>query len=397
MGRIDKMMLPCFPRFKIRVLFSLSIFLFGSHLIFANDRETQGKLTEQQLEQVNQKIAKVQQQLSADKSSQEKEQQALKQSEIELGHLHLKAQALNKDKRIIQSKISKLKEEELRLSNRNISQKQALHKDLQSIHAIGKQEKLKLLLNQENPEEIARILRYYDYYTNARVERIRSYQENIKNIVLNRQAIEQELAALEKIEFAIKQETENLNSKQQERKKILDALNKNIQTQDQQLKILLADQNRLSKLLDSLQGIWRDLPQKLDVTSLNKNKGKLKKPVEGKIRHHFGSERLDGRLKWNGILISAAMEQPVKAIHDGRVVFADWIRGYGLLIIIDHNDGFLSLYGHNASLLKEAGDWISSGEALATVGNSGGQYETGLYFELRKDGTPLNPKHWLNL
>lgn len=386
-----------FSKPAISALLSLFIFLFGSTLSLANDKTEQGKLTEKQLEQVNQQISKLQQQLSSDKSSQEKEQQALKQAELELAQLHIKAQALNKEKQGIQRKISTLKDEERRLNEKNTSQKKALHKDLQSIHAIGKQEKLKLLLNQENPEEIARILRYYDYYTNARVERIRSYQENIKKIALNREAIELELIALEKIELAIKQETITLSNKQQERKKILDALNKNIRTQDQQLKVLLADQNRLSKLLDSLQGIWRDLPQKLNVTSLSKNKGKLRKPVDGKVQHHFGTQRVDGRLKWNGILISAAMDAPVKSIHDGRVVFADWIRGYGLLIIIDHNDGFLSLYGHNASLLKEAGDWISSGETLATVGNSGGQYEIGLYFELRKDGAPLNPKHWLKL
>src|SRR5690606_9547222 len=111
-------------------------------------------------------------------------------------------------------------------------------------------------------------------------------------------------------------------------------------------------------------------------------------PAQGRVANGFGSERAGGRLKWNGWLIEAEENSAVKAVHDGRVVFSEWIRGYGLLIIVDHNDGFLSLYGHNASLLKEAGDWIEEGEVLATVGNSGGQYGTGLYFELRKDAEP---------
>ncbi len=386
-----------FYKMKSKALTGVFIFFIGLQTVLAVDNSEQGKLTEKQLEQVNERILKVQQQLSSDKSSQEKEQQALKKLELELNDLHLESQSLKKQKQGIQRKISTLKEEEKRLGSKNSTQKIALEKDLRSIYAIGKQEKLKLLLNQENPEEIARILRYYDYYTNARVERIRSYQENIKNIITNRQEIEQQLSALDEVELSLKKEAEALSKKQEERQTILDELNKNIQSKDQQLKMLLADQNRLSKLLDSLQGIWRDLPQKLNATSISKNKGKLKKPVDGRVQHHFGTQRVDGRLQWNGILISAAIEQPVKAIHDGRVVFADWIRGYGLLIIIDHNEGFLSLYGHNSSLLKEAGDWISAGETLATVGNSGGQYETGLYFELRKDGKPLNPKLWLKL
>src|SRR5690606_32538281 len=217
----------------------------------------------------------------------------------------------------------------------------------------------------------------------------------IADLELKRVEIEKELANLQSIEISIAEEASKLKKNQTERQKIVDGITKNIATKDQELKNLQANQAQLTKLLRSLQGIWADIPNKLSKSSFKTRKGSLNHPVHGTIKYRFGSQRAEGRMEWHGWFISTDINKPVTAIHDGRVVFSDWIRGYGVMIIIDYSDGYLSLYGHTASLLKEAGDWISEGEALATVGNSGGQQETGLYFELRHDGEPLNPKSWL--
>lgn len=367
-------------------------------LAFANEpnnEENKAELTKKQLAQVNEAIVKLQEDLGKDKQFQQKEQNALKEIEIELSKLHKKSLSLDKQQKTVKQHITALEKEKNILTEKNQQQQQALNHDLRAIYKIGKQEKLKLLLNQENPENLARILKYYDYYTEARVERILSYKNTIADLELKRVEIEKELANLQSIEISIAEEASKLKKNQTERQKIVDGITKNIATKDQELKNLQANQAQLTKLLRSLQGIWADIPNKLSKSSFKKRKGTLNHPVHGTIKYRFGSQRAEGRMEWHGWFISTDMNKPVNAIHDGRVVFSDWIRGYGLMIIIDHSDGYLSLYGHNASLLKEAGDWISEGEALATVGNSGGQQETGLYFELRHDGEPLNPKSWL--
>jgi septal ring factor EnvC (AmiA/AmiB activator) len=391
-------------RLRFSSLFSINLSVIFLFLFFSattvnaesgTTTEDKASLTEKQLKQVNKEIKALQSQLSKDKSSQKKEQNNLRKIEKELETLHKRSRELEQKQGSVKNKIASLKKEERSLENKNQQQKSALKKDLQSIYKIGRQEKIKLLLNQENPEEVARLLKYYDYYTEARVQRILDYQKNIKALTEKRIAIEQELKVLREVNADIERETLALKEKQKGRKSLLDKINAKIKNEDQKLKNLQQDQTRLSKLLRSLKGIWADIPKKLSKSAISKNKGKLKYPVKGKVKNKFGSQRVGGRLSWNGWLIDAPMNRSVKAIHDGRVVFSDWIRGYGLLIIIDHSEGYLSLYGHNASLLKETGDWIQAGETLATVGNSGGQHDVGLYFELRKDGRPLNPGSWL--
>jgi septal ring factor EnvC (AmiA/AmiB activator) len=122
--------------------------------------------------------------------------------------------------------------------------------------------------------------------------------------------------------------------------------------------------------------------------------GKLLLPVEGRISHRFGNQRNQGKLRWHGIFIDAAEGESVYAVHYGRVVFSDWLRGFGLLMIVSHGEGYMSLYGHNQALFRETGDWVSAGEVIAAVGDSGGQDKTGLYFEIRIDGKPNNPQNW---
>lgn len=384
------------PLLPSLTVFFLSASLLLSTISTAESTEEKVKLTEKQLDKVNSEIHSLQKELSKEKSSQKSEQTSLKKIEQDLSELYKQSKKLKQEQSEVKVKISSLKKEELILDRKNQEQQSALKKDLQSIYKLGRQEKIKLLLNQENPQELARLLKYYDYYSEARLARIVEFQNTIKEISDKRLAIENELATLKEIDAKIEKEAKSLEQKQQDRTTVLDEINNSIKSKDQKLKILKEDQSRLSKLLSSLKGIWADIPAKLAHASISKQKGKLPFPVkDGKILHSFGTQRAEGLLKWNGWFIQAPINENVTAIHDGRVVFSDWIRGYGMLIIVDHSDGYLSLYGHNASLYKEAGDWIQAGDVLGTVGNSGGQYDMGLYFELRKDGEPINPKNWL--
>jgi septal ring factor EnvC (AmiA/AmiB activator) len=157
---------------------------------------------------------------------------------------------------------------------------------------------------------------------------------------------------------------------------------------------LKANQSALEKVLRAVQESMADLPANLGNSPFASLQGKLKWPAQGRMVHHFGAYREQGALRWNGVLIAAPPGSPVRAVHHGRVVFADWMRGFGNLIIVDHGGGYMSLYGHNESLLKGPGDWVRGGETLATSGNSGGQSQAGLYFEIRHKGTPVNPARW---
>jgi len=154
------------------------------------------------------------------------------------------------------------------------------------------------------------------------------------------------------------------------------------------------DRSQLERLLDAVEQSIANLEIPSDYRPFHKLKGKLHWPTKGKISKRFGSSRSGSNLRWQGVTLTAKEGSEVNAIHHGRVVFADWFRGSGLLIIIDHGDGYMSLYGHNQSLLIEPGDWVTVGEQIATVGNSGGKKHAGLYFEIRHKGQPTDPRHW---
>lgn len=361
----------------------------------ADSNSKKKEITEKQLKSISSEIKKIQKNLGLDKDSQKKEQLALKQTELEINILHKENRRLSKQEKKIKGKIFVLKADENKLLTKNKQQQLALASDLRNLYKIGRQEKLKLLLNQENPEDIARILKYYDYYSLARVNRIKAFQTTIGNLQGTRVDIETELNELKVVKSETVKQQNKLKLSQVKRESVLVTLKKDIQSQGSKLKNLQSDQSRLSKLLSSLKDVWSEIPSRLSETNIKKRKGKLKRPTKGRVRNKFGANRAGGRLRWNGIFIEANEGNEVQAIHGGRVVFSDWLRGYGLLIIVDHNKGYLSLYGHNASLYKETGDWISAGDTLASVGNSGGYKTTGLYFELRKDGKPINPKSWL--
>ena len=156
----------------------------------------------------------------------------------------------------------------------------------------------------------------------------------------------------------------------------------------------IKDQRNLEDLLNRIAEGVVNLPTQGDTIAFSSRKGSLLMPVSGTIKSRYGSRRGDGKLKWDGVVISAATGDPVHAVHYGRVVFSDWLRGFGLLMIISHGEGYMSLYGHNQVLYRETGDWVTAGEVIAAVGDTGGQLEAGLYFEIRNGGKPTNPQQW---
>ena len=291
-------------------------------------------------------------------------------------------------------KVSSLTEKQKELLTVKSEQQYYIEQQVRAAYEIGSQEYLKVLLNQEDPNEIARMLTYYDYFNQARSRQIESYNLTLLDLDRVTQELAEETVVLESQRRALGAQQKSLTSVQKEKQMTLKALINQISTTGSALLKLEQDRGRLEQLLDKLEESLANLDAPRSAQPFAGMQGKLLLPVEGRISHRFGNQRNQGKLRWHGIFINAAEGESVYAVHYGRVVFSDWLRGFGLLMIISHGEGYMSLYGHNQALFRETGDWVSAGEVIAAVGDSGGQDKTGLYFEIRIDGKPNNPQNW---
>lgn len=280
-------------------------------------------------------------------------------------------------------------------------QRQALAQQILAGYAMGREGHLKIILSQQDPSAIGRMLTYYDYFNRARAARIGEIDQKLAEIGLLEQAISQQAEALERLHGEQSRQLQALQESRNSRRQILAKLGSEIKTKQQKLEVMLQDERNLAELMHKLHRALKEAEIPVDVSPapgdaapFASHKGKLSWPARGKITARYGSTRKVGSLPWRGVMIGADEGGDVKAIYRGRVVFADWLRGFGLLIIVDHGDGYMSLYGHNQSLSRRVGEWVEKGEVIATVGNSGGQDSSGLYFEIRYNGVPDNPLQW---
>jgi len=269
-------------------------------------------------------------------------------------------------------------------------QEDILAKQLRSAYSSGHHDYIKLLLNQEDPASIQRTLTHYQYVNDARIKEIKRFRQTIKELANIEKMQKQQSAALTDVLQRLTQDKKSLDNNKKNRATTIASLKKEQLNKEQQLEQLLADEKNLKVALDRLAK--KVIPKK-NLTGLAKLKRKLSWPVSGKIRHRFGTQK-HGYIKWKGVLKSAPIGAQVKVIHNGTVLFSDWLKGYGLITIIDHGKGYMSLYGHNQTLLKKVGDYVEQGETISLVGQSGGQLQPGLYFEIRHVGKAVNPKLW---
>jgi len=274
-------------------------------------------------------------------------------------------------------------------------EKEKLTHQIRSAYQVGRNDYIKLILNQEDPALVGRVLSYYDYHNRARSERIEQVKKSLVNLDLIRSSIVEQTTNLESLKADHEIKLRNFHQYRATRHDIITRLQKYIGQQGVELHTLQENEQELEILFQGLEQeetvtieLFEDIPP------FNILQGKLTWPVKGKLLKRFGANKKRGNLKWQGVLIDAETGTSVHAISTGKIVFADWFRNLGLLIIIDHGDGYMSLYGHNQNLLKKTGDWILADEKIATVGDSGGQSNTALYFEIRKGAKPLNPSHW---
>ena len=234
-------------------------------------------------------------------------------------------------------------------------------------------------------------MRYHGYFSQQRLATIEQYKVTMARLTETRKALDEQLEAQRVQSRALADRTKEVQTQRDERALAINALAQERQDRTRQRDVLLADSERLRALLAQL----RSELSTLDGRAFAAAKGRLPTPITGRIRHSFGKPRADTNLSWRGIDLAADVGDTVSAVFRGRVVFSDWLRGFGLIAIVDHGGGYMTLYGHADALLKSAGDWVESGEPIAEAGDSGGGYEPGIYFELRYDGAVQNPAAWL--
>lgn len=275
------------------------------------------------------------------------------------------------------------------------SQRDALAALLRSAYALGRHEELKLILQQNEVAATSRVLAYHRYFQRARMGRIEELLVDLADLAKVQQAIEAQLAQIETTRTERNGESQRLQTEKSEREVLIDTLDRDLKDQAARLAALGKDEAALVELLERLRDVFADIPKQLKAAEpFADRRGRLPWPLAGKIAVGFGSSDDSGRAI-SGIVVAAASGTEVRAVSHGRVAYADWLKGYGLILILDHGDGYMSLYGYNETLLKDVGDWVDTGEPIATAGTSGGRRNAGVYFELRARGKPLDPRGWL--
>jgi len=296
----------------------------------------------------------------------------------------------NKKFKKTQLKISQLQREKQKLTQQKRSQENLLGQQLRTAYTTGQHDYLKLILNQKQTEKIQRSISYYQYLNQARMNEIEQFQTTLSNLLQVTTQHQEQIETLKSLKEEQSQQRITLNKTKKKRSRTLSALNKSLLSSKQKLAKLKAEENNLTYALKELEVL---IQTEVNLTGLGRLKNKLFWPIKGRTLHRFGSSK-HGYLKWKGVLIAGSIGKQVKTIHNGTILFADWLKGYGLVTVIDHGNGYMSLYGHNQTLLKSVGDRVETGEPIALVGQSGGQEESGLYFEIRHRGKAVNPKKW---
>lgn len=271
------------------------------------------------------------------------------------------------------------------------TQQQDLIVQIRATYMLGTQTYLKLLLNHQDPNQLGRTFVYYDYLQKARLQTIAAIEYTLKQIQKNKRNTKHQTQKLLVLQRQQQQEYTKLTASKKRRQQLLLQINRDIKTKQQKLNQAITNQKALEKVITQLKIIEASTTFATPPGKLHK---KLSWPTKGKLDNLYGQHLGHSQLTWNGVIINAPAGRDVYAIAPGKVIFAQWLQGYGLLLIIDHGHGYMSLYGRNNSLYKKVGAFVNTGDLIATVGNSGGYDEAGLYFAIRYNGKPVNPSAW---
>jgi len=346
--------------------------------------------TKKDLSEVQNALEQSQAEYNAQRKKIAKLQKNLKSHELDIAK---NAKALNMAEQSV--KETKTQQKQLQnkadeLDKKHTQFQKVLAAQLKSAYMAGGDDYSKMLLNQEDTAKFERTLSYYNYLNKARIEQIEDLKNLQQQIAQNQEELVKTQEKLALLYNEQKRRQTALLNAQSERQTNLKNLQAQLNSTKSSINYLKENQQTLVTTIEELE---KEKTQKIELLGLNKSKGKLDWPSKGKLEHTFG-QRKHGGIDWKGVLIGAKEGTNINSVHNGQVVFADWLKGYGWVIVVDHGEGFMSLYGHAQTLLRDVGDMVREGETLALVGQSGGQATSGLYFEIRHKGRAVNPVKW---
>lgn len=358
------------------------------------------------LEALRKRISGLQQELEKTSGHKSEAADALRESERAISDSSRRLAELSQQQRAASLALGQLQRQTRQLSGDVQAQQEMLGEMLYRLYVGGEQEYLKLLLNSRDPNRTAREVRYYGYLARERADRIQAMRSNLARLQAITLQTRQKSAEIAMLQAEQKRQQTGLEKDKRARRQVLTKIASQLKQQRREIGRLQRDESRLAQLVEKLAsmlarpsgGLFSNdrLPDdRYDGDPFEQLKGKLALPVKGVLSNRFGSARPDSTVLWKGLFLRAAPNQPVKSVAAGRVVFADWLRGFGNLLIVDHGKGYMSLYGNNEVLYKQVGDVLRGGDTVAAVGNTGGNEDSGLYFELRHEGKPFDPMRWV--
>jgi septal ring factor EnvC (AmiA/AmiB activator) len=379
-----------FPKALGHALMLLCVFAFTSSIATPSFAKGDREQSLVELKMLQDKIRKAQEGLLLKQGAKKSEVRALRVVEKDISGIQ--RQIGRSSAAIAQQfkKLAGLQERQDNLRRMQAKEKDMVAAHLQRAYRLGRQSKVKLLLNQEDPATISRTLGLYNYINNSHQEQIETYFANIAELETLKPAISAEADKLKKEQQLLKNQKEAFDKQKALREKTLAVIDRDIRSAGKQIQNLEAERKAIETLLQTLEENLAELALPDDFLPFPDMRGKLRWPAKGKHQASFGQRRGETGLRWQGVQIAGNTGASVTAVHHGRVVFADWLRGAGMLMILDHGDGYFTLYSQNQVLNRELGDWVQPGDVIAEVGTQNG----GLYFEMRKQGKPINPKPW---
>ncbi|MGM0633462.1 MAG: murein hydrolase activator EnvC family protein [Pseudomonadota bacterium] len=349
----------------------------------------------EQLEAVNQAIGQIEQWLDEASDTLSEEEQRLRRIQQVMTAREQDIADNRQQIRSLRQELSALRQQADRLRRDIESDQELVARAVRASWMSRRDSPLKLLLNQEDPGRGRRLLRYFGDFNQARAEQIRAWQSDLDELQNTRARIRSRQTMLDAENDQLEQQLVALEENREQRRAAVEALQADMQQRTATLETLQDDREQLEALIEEINRIVVDIPAPEDAVPFDQARGNMPWPLEGRPVNRFGERYSDGNLRRRGIIIEADPGTPVRAIHQGRVVFADWLRGSGLLVVVDHRNGYISLYAHNGALDKRSGDWVNRGEPVATAGNNAGMNTPGVYFEIRQGGDPLDPADWL--
>lgn len=352
--------------------------------------------SEARLQQLRTRIEQVQKQLHEERSRQDKASERLRELDEKVAAAVRRQREIEGQLDNAAERVAALRQDVSSQRQRIAAHREQLARQIRNQYANGNGGYLKLMLSEQDPMRLGRILAYYRYFQSAHRAEMDAAAAEILRLSELEQALAAQVAVLEDLRAQERQAQQELAVAREQRVAELERIAARVAERGEEIARLNADAASLERLLEKLRDALADVQDvKLDAVSFRDRRGRLDWPLSGGLLARYGEDRGIGRLRWSGVLIEGKPGAAVRAVARGHVVFADWLRGFGLLMIVDHGDGFMTLYGHNEALYAEAGAWVQPGDVIASVGTGGSRRKPSLYFEVRSDGKPVDPMRWL--